>query len=92
MHSADISAHVFNSASRQYHEVWALQFPFLHGLKDIVPPSEAYLYGCINWSLAPAKQQFSIGLSQSFLSKREQQIQTMDWIPFHCAKEACARF
>ena len=61
--SAHILAHVFNSASRQHCEVWASQFPFLYSLKDVVPLSEAYLYGCINWSLAQAQQQFSIGLS-----------------------------
>ena len=43
--------YAFNSASRQYHEVWVSQFPFLYGLKDVVPPGEACLYGCLNWSL-----------------------------------------
>ena len=60
---------MFNFASRQHHEVWALQFSFLHGLKDVVPPSAACLYGHINWSQAQAQQQSSIGLSQSFASK-----------------------
>ena len=46
--STCISAHIFNSASRKYHEVWASQFPFLHSLKDMVPPSKACLCGCIN--------------------------------------------
>ena len=41
------------------------QLPFLHSFNDIVPPSEAWLYGCINWFLAEAQQQSSIGLSQS---------------------------
>ena len=50
--SAHILAHVFNSVSRQCHEVWASQFPFLHSLKDMVPPSEACLYGCINCPMA----------------------------------------
>ena len=40
---ACILAHVFNSASRQHCELWASQFPFLHSLKDMVPPSEACL-------------------------------------------------
>ena len=53
---------MFNSASRQCCEVWASQFTFFHGLKDIVPPSEVCLYGHINWSLAQAQQQSSIGL------------------------------
>ena len=37
----------------------------------MVPPCEACLYGSINWSLAQAQQQSSIGLSQIFLSKRD---------------------
>ena len=68
--SANIFSHDFNSASRQCHEVWASQFPFLHSLKNVVSPSEACLYGYINWSLAQAQQQSSMGLSQSFPSKR----------------------
>ena len=63
--------HVFNSASRQCHEFWVSQFPYLHSLKDVIPPSEACLYGCINWSLAHAQQQSSIGLSQSFTFRRD---------------------
>ena len=35
--TACVLGHVFNSASRQHCEVWALEFPFLHSLKDIVP-------------------------------------------------------
>ena len=31
--SAHILAHLFNSVSRQHHEVWALQFPFLHSFR-----------------------------------------------------------
>ena len=65
--SACILAHLFNSVSRQHQEVWASQFPFLHSLKEVIPPSEACLYGCINWSLAQAH---SVGLSQSFHPKR----------------------
>ena len=63
--SACILAHLFNSVSRQHHEVWASQFPFLHSLKEVIPPIAAYLYGHINWSLAQAH---SVGLSQSFSS------------------------
>ena len=65
--SVHILAHLFNSVSRQHHEVWASQFPFLHSLKEVIPPSEACLYGHINWSLAQAH---SVGLSQSFPPKR----------------------
>ena len=65
--SAYILAHLFNSVSRQCHEVWASQFPFLHSLKEVIPPSEACLYGHINWSL---QQAHSVGLSQTFPPKR----------------------
>ena len=65
--SACILAHLFNSVSRQCHEVWASQFPFLHSLKEVIPPSEACLYGHINWALV---QTYSVGLSQSFPPKR----------------------
>ena len=61
---------VFNSVSRQHCEVWASQFPFLHSLRDVIPPSEACLYGHINWFLMQAQQQSSMGLSESFPSKR----------------------
>ena len=54
----------FDFASRQYHEVWASQLPFHHNFKDSVPPSEASLYGHVNWSLAKTHQQSSLGLSQ----------------------------
>ena len=64
--SACILAHLFNSVSWQHREVWASQFPFLHSLKEVVPPSEACLYGHINWSLVQAH---SVGLSQSFPPK-----------------------
>ena len=43
---------LFNSVSRQHYDVWALQFPFLYNFKNTVPPSEASLYGHINWPLA----------------------------------------
>ena len=65
--SACFLAHLFNSVSRQHCEVWASQFPFLHSRKEVIPPSEAYLYGLINWSLAQAH---SVVLSQSFPPKR----------------------
>ena len=64
---AHILAHLFNSISRQCCEVWASQFPFHHSLKEVIPPSEACLYGCINWSLVQAH---SVDLSQSFPPKR----------------------
>ena len=45
------------------------------------PPSEVCLYGQINWSLAQAQQQSSIGLSQSFPPKRGGK--TRPWTGFH---------
>ena len=60
---------MFDSVSRQHHEVWTLQVPFLHSLREVIPPNEACLYGHINWSLVQGQQQSSIGLSQSFPSK-----------------------
>ena len=65
--SAHILAHLFNSVSRQHHKVWASQFPFFHSLTEVISPTEACLYGHINWSLAQAH---SVGLSQSFPPKR----------------------
>ena len=50
-----ILAHVFNSVSRQCHEVWASQFPFLISLRDVIPPSKACLYDQMNWSLAQVR-------------------------------------
>ena len=79
--SAHILAHGFNSVSWHHYGIWASQFPFLHGLKDVVPPSEACLYGHINWSLAQAQQQSSIGLSQYFPSKRGGKARP--WTGFH---------
>ena len=53
-------ANLFNSVSRQCHEVWALQFPFLHNFKDTIPPTEACLYVCINLSLVQTQQQSAL--------------------------------
>ena len=61
---------MFNSVSRQHCQVWASQFPYLHSLREVIPPSEACLYGHINWTLVQAQQQSSMSLSQSFPSKR----------------------
>ena len=70
LNTACILASLFNIASRQHHEVWASQYPFLHNSKDSIPPSEACFYGNINWSLAQTQQQSSLGLSQSATSLR----------------------
>ena len=34
-------AYLFCSASRQHHDVWASQFPFLHSIEDSIPPDQA---------------------------------------------------
>ena len=60
-----ILAYCFKPASREHCEVWASQFPFLYKLKDTVPCSEPCLYGYIDWSLAQAYQESSLGLFQS---------------------------
>ena len=39
----NILAYLFYSASRQHHEVWACQFPFLHSIKDYIPHKEVCL-------------------------------------------------
>ena len=77
---------MFNSVSRQHCEVWASQFPFLHSLRDVIPPSEASLYGHINCSLAQAQQQSSMGLSQSFPSKKGGQIRPQTGVHFMVQK------
>ena len=75
---ACILAYLFNSVSRQYHEVWGSHFPFLYSLRDVIAPSEACLYGHINWSLAQAH---SVDLSQSFPPKKGGKART--WTGFH---------
>ena len=70
--TACILASLFDSAFRQCCEVLASQDLFLHNFTDSVPPSEACLYGCINWSLAQAQQQSSLGLSQCNRSEKWQ--------------------
>ena len=78
--------HVFNSVSRQCCEVWASQFPFLHSLRDVIPPSEACLDGHINWSLAQAQEQSFMGLSQSFPPKRGGKTSLWTWFLFMVQK------
>ena len=68
--TAHILEYLFNSASRHYCEVWSSQFPFFHNVSDTFPPSEACLYGHINWCLAQSHQQTSLGFSQSSSSMR----------------------
>ena len=86
--SACILAHLFNSVSRLCHEVRTSQFPFLHSLKEVIPPSEACLYGCINRSLGQAH---SVGLSQVFSSQEGWQGETTDWVPIHSTEETFVR-
>ena len=65
--SAHILAYLFNLFSRQHCEVWVSQFPFLHSLRDVIPPNEGCLYGDINWSLAQAHHQSSVACLGLFL-------------------------
>ena len=78
---ACILAYLFNSVSRQHCEVWVSQFPFLHSLRDVIPPSDTCLYGCFNWYLVQAHHHSSVGLSQSFSTKRGGK--TRPWTLFH---------
>ena len=81
--SACILAYLFNSVSRQCHEVWPSQFPFLHSLREVITPSEACLFGFINWSLAQAH---SVVLSQSFPPKRGGKARPWTWFHFTVQK------
>ena len=54
---------------------------FFTNLRDVIPSSEACLYGHINWSLAQAHHQSSVGLSKSFPPK--QGGKAIPWIGFH---------
>ena len=47
----------------------------------MIPPSEACLYGHINWSLTQAHHQSSVGLAQSFSPKRGGKVRP--WAGFH---------
>ena len=53
--TAHILAYVFNSVSRECHEVWTSKFLFPHNFKDVLPPSKDCFNGCINCSLAQAQ-------------------------------------
>ena len=68
----------------------ASQYSFLYNFQDSVPPTEAFLYGCINWSLAQAQQQSSLGLSVCYFSARWQE-QREGWFSVQCTKAACGR-
>ena len=61
---ACVTAYLFNSASRQYHDVWASQFLFLHIIHGTVPPTVTCLYGHISWSPVQAHYKSLLGLSQ----------------------------
>ena len=68
--TANILAYVFNFASRYHCVVRASQLPILHNIKDSIPSNEACLYGHINWLLAQANQQSTLGVFQSSTSTR----------------------
>ena len=56
-----------------------------------VSSSEACLYGCINLSLEQAQQQSSIGLSQSFPSKRGSKARLLTGLHFTVQKRPVPR-
>ena len=87
--TACILAYLFNSASRQHCEIWALHFPFLHSFKNTVPPSETCLYGHINWSLAQAQQQSPLGTPQSLTSMRGDKVRPKVEFWFNVQKCMC---
>ena len=84
--TAFILAYMFNSASRQCCKIWASQFSFLH-VHDTVSPSDAYLSDHINWSLAQAHQQSSLGLSQSSACMRGVRATSKDGFMFNVQKK-----
>ena len=57
----------------------------------MIPPSEACLYGHINWSLVQAQRQSSMSLSQSFPSKRDGKTRPQTGYHFTVQKRPCAR-
>ena len=63
--------------------------PFLHSLGDVIPPTEACLYGHINWFLVQAQQQSSMGLSQSFPSMRGGKARPQTGFHFRVQKRPC---
>ena len=83
---ACILAYLFNYASNQHCEFWASHIPFLHNIKDSIPPCEACLYSH-NWSLAQAHQQSPLGVSQSSNSMRDARGKPKDGLWFNVQKQ-----
>ena len=68
--------HLFNSVSRQHHEVWTSQFPFLHSLKEVIPPVPmTILFGL--W------HRLILWVISVLSSKKGWQGQITDWVPIH---------
>ena len=88
--TAYIIASHFNSAFSQHHEVWALQYPFLHKFKDSGPPSEACHYGCVNWSVAQPQWQSSLDLSLYSTSLRDGRTRLRFGFQFNAPKQLVA--
>ena len=63
-------------------------FPFFTVLRIPIPLSEACLYNHINWSLAQAHQQSSLGFSQSSTSKRGARAKLKAVFPFNVQKQS----
>ena len=90
--TGNVLAYLFNSASRQHYEVWASEFTFLHSIKDSIPPSEACLYGCINWSLVQVHHHSSLGLSQSLTSLQGARARPRAGFRFNVQKQPVMEF
>ena len=71
------------------HRHKASQFLFLYSLKDMAPPNEACLYGCIKWSLVQAQKQSSMGSSQSFPPLRGGKARPRTQFHFNMQREPC---
>ena len=84
---AHILAYLFNSASRHDCEDLAFQFPILQNIKDSIPSSEACQYCCINWSLAQAHQQYSLGLPECSTSMRHSRAKPKAGFRFNVQKQ-----
>ena len=89
---AHILTYFLNSVSKQCCEVWASQFCFLDSIKDSVPPSEACLYGCINWPLAQVHHQYPLGLSQLSTSMMGARAKQEAGFQFHVQKQPVQEF
>ena len=85
--TTSILAHVFNSASRQHHELLASQFPFLHSVIGTVLLLRLAFVATKTGLWHRLSTSFSWGYLSLFLLC---EVVKSDWFPFQCAKETCA--